>query len=92
MRRRSDGGLFWVRNDAGINVWNSGVETGIAMEEEFLSTYRADNSNLFWVCAIKGCAIPFPHEVGITTDRKRKHVLADFYFTETEPSGPDGPS
>lgn len=53
------------------------------MEKEYLeyrSTYMADNANPFWACAVAGCKIPFPHEVGITKDREWKHVWADFYY------------
>lgn len=49
------------------------------MDEEFLTTYAAKPSDAFWVCAVKGCRIPFPHEVGMTDDHRWKHVWADFY-------------
>jgi hypothetical protein len=50
------------------------------MEQNFLTTYTADRSDPFWACAVKGCKIPFPHEVGITEVRKWEHVWADFYY------------
>ena len=50
------------------------------MDEKFLTTYTAEPSDPFWVCGVKGCRIPFPHEVGMTEDRTWKHLWADFYY------------
>lgn len=47
------------------------------MKQNFLTTYTADPLNPFWTCAVKGCQIPFPHEVGMTEDHKWKHMWAD---------------
>jgi hypothetical protein len=52
--------------------------------KKYLSTYTADNATPFLACAVDGCRITFPHEVGITEDHKWKHVWADFYY----PAGP----
>jgi hypothetical protein len=53
------------------------------MEDELLkyrTTYTARFSpDPFWACAVKGCQLPYPHEVGMTEDRKWEHVWADFY-------------
>lgn len=42
--------------------------------ERYLTTYTADNSDHFWVCAVEGCSVPFFHEVGITKDHKWEHL------------------
>ena len=62
---------------------------------KYLGTYTANNSDSFWVCGVKDCRIPFPHEVGLTDapvdERNWKHVLADFYYSEpTAPSAEPG--
>src|SRR6266404_2634103 len=53
---------------------------------KYLGTYTANNSDSFWVCGVKDCRIPFPHEVGLTNaqvgERDWKHVYADFYYSE----------
>jgi hypothetical protein len=53
------------------------------MEEEilkYLTTFTARISpDPFWACTVKGCQIPYPHEVGLTEARKWEHVWADFY-------------
>jgi hypothetical protein len=53
------------------------------MEEELLKYRTVFTARIspdpFWACTVKGCQIPYPHEVGMTEDRKWKHVWADFY-------------
>jgi hypothetical protein len=60
--------------------------------EKYLTTYEANNADHHWACGVKGCRIPFPHEVGLTDaplgERKWKHVFADFYYSE--PTAPNG--
>jgi len=54
------------------------------MEQEYLTTYTAKiNSDPFWGCAIKGCPISFPHDVGLTKEREWKHIYADDYYPES---------
>ena len=56
------------------------------MEEELLkyrTTFTAQPNDPFWTCAVKGCQIAYPHEVGITKDREWKHVWADFYTSDS---------
>jgi hypothetical protein len=48
--------------------------------DKFVTTYTADNSQPFWICAVKDCSLTFPHEVGYTEERKPKHVYVDFYL------------
>ncbi len=50
------------------------------MEQNFLTTYTVDHSDPFWACAVKGCQVPFPHQVGMTEDHTWKHVWVDFYY------------
>lgn len=50
------------------------------MDQQFLTTYVAEPDYPFWACAVEGCKVPFPHEVGITKDHEWKHVHADFYY------------
>ncbi len=51
------------------------------MEQEYLATYTAKiSSDPFWGCAIKGCQIPFPHEVGLTRNKGWEHIYADEYY------------
>jgi hypothetical protein len=61
------------------------------MEDELLkyrTAYTADSTEPFWACAVKGCKIPFPHEVGMKEDRKWQHVWADFYYSPA-PGAPE---
>ena len=47
---------------------------------KYRTTYTARISlDLFWVCAVRGCQLEFPHTVGMTKDLKWEHVLADSY-------------
>jgi hypothetical protein len=48
--------------------------------DKFVTTYTADNSQPFWICAVKDCSLTFPHEVGYTEERNPKHVYVDFYL------------
>ena len=56
------------------------------MDQRFLTTYTADHFDPFWACAVKGCQVPFPHEVGMTEEHKWKHVWADFYYPTPTPA------
>jgi hypothetical protein len=47
--------------------------------EKYLGTYMADNSEPFWICGVKNCAVSFPHRVGMTEDHSWKHLFADDY-------------
>jgi hypothetical protein len=60
------------------------------MEKELLkyrTTYTARiTPDPFWARAVKGCQLPYPHEVGMTQDREWRHVWAGFYSTQLEES------
>lgn len=53
------------------------------MEEELLkyrTTFTANPSDWFWAYPVKQYDLSYPHELGLTHDRKWKHVWADLYL------------
>jgi hypothetical protein len=60
------------------------------MGEELLKYRMSYTANIlpdpFWACALKGCQLPYPHEVGMTEDLKWEHAWADFYSSSPEAS------
>lgn len=63
-----------------------GRSTVMDEENKYQVTYIAEPTDPFWVCAVKGCQLEFPHMVGITEDRKWKHVWADSYSSSPSTS------